>query len=301
MDASKQLETDEDSLKKGSATPAAIDQENAFEYGADFEELQKTEIQEVYSSSCSTGQGRQHDLLLDGRYWFPWSLYFVKVAGQRPDRKSDLFGASILRGEGPGQGAVLWSGASDMERGLGIKMASTYHTKSCHFISSTSMLETAHYRKLSVVLAQTGERGIPETHDLEGARQGLHSAYGQSKWVAEKLVMASNKNGLPATIIRPGYIVGHTRSGVTNTGDIIWRLIKDCVDIGSAPQMNAPVDFSPVDYVAHCVVSVATTPGTERDMVYQVTHSITTPFRFNEFFEAMDKYGYKVLTVEDKV
>ncbi|KAF9949261.1 large subunit of alpha-aminoadipate reductase, partial [Mortierella alpina] len=37
------------------------------------------------------------------------------------------------------------------------------------------------------------------------------------------------------------------------------------------------------------------------DMVYQVTHSITPPFRFNEFFEAMNKYGYKVRTVEDKV
>ncbi|KAF9559061.1 large subunit of alpha-aminoadipate reductase, partial [Mortierella alpina] len=183
----------------------------------------------------------------------------------------------------------------------GIKMASTYHTKSFHFVSSTSVLDTEHYRRLSDVLAQTGERGIPETDDLEGARQGLDSGYSQSKWVAEKLVMASNKNGLAATIIRPGYIVGHTRTGVTNTGDIIWRLIKGCVEIGSAPNLSAPVDFSPVDYVAQCVVAVATTPGTEADMVYHVTHPITTPFRFNEIFETLNKHGYKIQTVEDQV
>ncbi|KAF9931107.1 large subunit of alpha-aminoadipate reductase [Mortierella alpina] len=180
-------------------------------------------------------------------------------------------------------------------------MASTYHTKAFHFVSSTSVLDSEHYRRLSDQLAQIDKRGIPETDDLEGSHQGLASGYAQSKWVAEKLVIASNKNGLPATIIRPGYIVGHTRTGVTNTGDIIWRLIRGCVEIGSAPTMNAPVDFGPVDCVAHCVVSVATTPGAEADIVYQVTHSITTPFWFHEFFEALIKYGYKIQTAEDQV
>ncbi|KAF9982301.1 hypothetical protein BGZ75_006327 [Mortierella antarctica] len=357
IDALEQLDTDQQDPLKATAA----EQEKAFDYGADFEELQKTEIQEVYPRIARQDKVDYKTFFLTGATGFLGAFILSKLLVSDPTaRVICLARASseekaLERVRSCGVAHLTWNedwvtsgrlsavkGDLDLDRfGLapevwdkccrdvdiiihngaavngvlpydkvraanvlgtlqGIKMASTYHTKSFNFVSSTSVLETAHYRKLSDVLAQTGERGIPETDSLEGARQGLLSGYGQSKWVAEKLVMASNKNGLPATIIRPGYIVGHTRSGVTNTGDIIWRLIKGCVEIGSAPNMNAPVDFSPVDYVAHCVVSVATTPGTEIDMVYQVTHSMTTPFRFNEFIEAMDKYGYKIRTVEDK-
>ncbi|KAF9560767.1 large subunit of alpha-aminoadipate reductase [Mortierella alpina] len=180
----------------------------------------------------------------------------------------------------------------------GLKMASTYHTKSFHFVSSTSVLDTAHYGELSDALADSNSRGVPETDDLEGARYGLRSGYGQSKWVAEKLIMAANKNGLPATIIRPGYVLGHTRTGVTNTDDFIWRLIKGCIELGLVPNMNNAVNLCPVDYVAQCVASVATTPGSEEAMVYHVTHPIAPPFRFNEFFQLLTRFGYEVQTTE---
>ncbi|KAF9329744.1 large subunit of alpha-aminoadipate reductase [Podila minutissima] len=180
----------------------------------------------------------------------------------------------------------------------GLKMASTYHTKSFHFVSSTSVLDTAHYGELSDALADTTNRGVPETDDLEGARYGLRSGYGQSKWVAEKLIMAANANGLPATIIRPGYVLGHTRTGVTNTDDFIWRLIKGCIELGVVPNMNNAVNLCPVDYVAQCVASVATTAGSEKKMVYHVTHPNAPPFRFNDFFQLLVKFGYNVATTE---
>ncbi|KAF9102420.1 large subunit of alpha-aminoadipate reductase [Mortierella sp. GBA35] len=180
----------------------------------------------------------------------------------------------------------------------GLKMASTYHSKSFHFVSSTSVLDTAHYNELSDAKADTAHRGVPETDDLEGARYGLRSGYGQSKWVAEKLIMAANKNGLAATIIRPGYVLGHTQTGVTNTDDFIWRLIKGCIELGSVPNMNNAVNLCPVDYVAQCVASVATTPGSEKPMVYHVTHPIAPPFRFNDFFQLLSRFGYEVQTTE---
>ncbi|KAG0019723.1 large subunit of alpha-aminoadipate reductase [Entomortierella chlamydospora] len=180
----------------------------------------------------------------------------------------------------------------------GLKMASTYHTKSFHFVSSTSVLDTAHYIELSDALADSNNRGVPETDDLEGARYGLRSGYGQSKWVAEKLIMAANANGLPATIIRPGYVLGHTKTGVTNTDDFIWRLIKGCIELGLVPNMNNAVNLCPVDYVAQCVTSVATTDGSEQSMVYHVTHPIAPPFRFNDFFQLLTKFGYNVQTTE---
>ena len=180
----------------------------------------------------------------------------------------------------------------------GLKMASTYHTKSFNFVSSTSVLDTAHYSELSDALADSSRNGVPETDNLEGARYGLRSGYGQSKWVAEKLIMAANKNGLPATIIRPGYVLGHTRTGVTNTDDFIWRLIKGCIELGQVPNINNAVNLCPVDYVAQCVVSVATTAGSEESMVYHVTHPNAPPFRFNDFFQLLAKFGYDVNMTE---
>jgi len=81
------------------------------------------------------------------------------------------------------------------------------------FISSTSVLDTEHYVGLSdAILAKRGE-GIPESDDLQGSRSGLPTGYGQTKWVSEQLVMAAGKRGLQGSIVRPGYIVGDSKTG----------------------------------------------------------------------------------------
>lgn len=58
----------------------------------------------------------------------------------------------------------------------------------------------------------SGGLGVPENDGLEGSRTGLRTGYGQSKWVCEKLLMEAGKRGLKAHIIRPGYVVGHSKT-----------------------------------------------------------------------------------------
>lgn len=67
--------------------------------------------------------------------------------------------------------------------------------------------------RLSDDLANTSNPGVPEDDDLEGARLELKIGYGQSKWVAEKLLMEVAKRGLAVNIVRPGYVVGDSVSG----------------------------------------------------------------------------------------
>lgn len=55
---------------------------------------------------------------------------------------------------------------------------------------------------------------VLESDDLQGSRKGLASGYGQTKWVSEQLIMRARARGVPATIIRPGYIVGDSVTGV---------------------------------------------------------------------------------------
>ena len=81
------------------------------------------------------------------------------------------------------------------------------------FVSSTSVLDTEHYVRLSDNILANGGEGVPESDDLMGSRTKLPTGYGQSKWVSEQLVMEAGKRGLQGIIIRPGYIVGDSVTG----------------------------------------------------------------------------------------
>lgn len=84
---------------------------------------------------------------------------------------------------------------------------------------------------------------VLESDDLLGSSKGLTAGYGQTKWVSEQLILRARARGVPATIIRPGYIVGDSVSGVTNTDDFIWRLVKGCIQLGKVPRISNVVNM----------------------------------------------------------
>ncbi|KAI8821825.1 uncharacterized protein EV422DRAFT_586674 [Fimicolochytrium jonesii] len=199
-----------------------------------------------------------------------------------------------------------------------LRLATTTHVKPVHFVSSTSVLDTPHYvRKLD-----TGTR-VYEDDDLMGAKRGLRSGYGQTKWVAEQLVVRARKRNrgissqpdLPTTIIRPGYIVGSTTTGVTNTDDFIWRLVKGCVDLGRAPRIANAINMCPVDYVAAVVGAVATDPYVAARSLPTTNGDASTAipdntvfhcynpegFSFNDLFAQLAAVGYRPLQPTDYI
>ncbi|KAJ1570054.1 large subunit of alpha-aminoadipate reductase [Nowakowskiella sp. JEL0078] len=171
-----------------------------------------------------------------------------------------------------------------------LRLATTHHLKPLHFVSSTSALDTEFYVKL----AENGP--ILESDDLEGARRGLNGGYGQSKWVAEKLLLNARKRGIPATIVRPGYILGDTRFGVTNGDDFLWRLVKGCIQLGKIPRIANIINMCPVDYVAGCIVSVAAQPEAIRRGVFHIWNCHS--FRFDDFFSYLPSHGYSVTSID---
>jgi len=84
------------------------------------------------------------------------------------------------------------------------------------FISSTSVLDSEHYIRLSDVFLAKGGAGILESDNLQGSRMDLPTGYGQTKWVSEQLVMEAGRRGLQGAIVRPGYIVGDSVTGGTS-------------------------------------------------------------------------------------
>ena len=98
-----------------------------------------------------------------------------------------------------------------------INLASTAKPKFLVFVSSTSAIDTDYYVKLSESLASypSNQRGISESDDLDGANTDLKTGYGQSKWVSEKLLFEAGKRGLRGHVVRPGYVVGHSKTAGT--------------------------------------------------------------------------------------
>lgn len=94
-----------------------------------------------------------------------------------------------------------------------LQLCATGKPKSFAFISSTSVLDSDHYVRLSDSIMETGGTGVPESDDLEGSALGLATGYGQSKWVGEYIVREAGRRGLDGCVIRPGYIVGDSKSG----------------------------------------------------------------------------------------
>lgn len=100
-----------------------------------------------------------------------------------------------------------------------LKLCNEGKPKIFTFISSTSVLDSDHYIRLSEEAIRTGQRSISEEDDLEGSRVGLGTGYGQSKWVSEQLVRAAGKRGLLGSVVRPGYILGDSQTGTVNTDE----------------------------------------------------------------------------------
>ena len=170
-------------------------------------------------------------------------------------------------------------------------------SKAFSFISSTAVHDCVEFVQKSDEIIAQGGAGLREDDDLEAGRHNLVGGYGQTKWVSEKLIFEAAKKGLVGYTIRPGYILGDSETGVTNTDDFIWRMVKGCLQLGLVPDINNTVNMVPVDYVARLAALAATSPLSATN--FRVAHVTGHPvIRFNDLLGSLTTYGYAVNQVE---
>lgn len=116
-------------------------------------------------------------------------------------------------------------------------------------ISSVAVFEASAYR----------DKVIEETDDVH-AWEGIYNGYSQTKWVSERMVVHAREQGLPVTIYRPPLIAGDSRTGAWHRDDLLYRLLKGCMELGMAPDVLWELDLVPVDYVANAVTALAWLP-----------------------------------------
>lgn len=124
-----------------------------------------------------------------------------------------------------------------------LKLASQVKIKPVHFISTRSVFSSPVYSNKVI------KESNPCDHSMD-----IYGGYAQSKWVSEKMVVNMREQGLPASIYRPGRITGHSQTGICNTNDLIWRMIKGCIQMGSIPELDIMIDMSPVDYISKAII-----------------------------------------------
>ncbi|HEX9636018.1 MAG TPA: thioester reductase domain-containing protein [Acidobacteriota bacterium] len=127
-----------------------------------------------------------------------------------------------------------------------LRFAFTGARKQFHFVSST------------FIYGWTAKAVLLES-DHNQAMENLDFGYAQSKWVAEQLVLAAERQGLEVRIYRPSLLSAST-GGVGSGDDIAVRLLAFMINHGVAVRARNQISFLPVDIAADNIAAIVGQP-----------------------------------------
>jgi thioester reductase-like protein len=144
---------------------------------------------------------------------------------------------------------------------------------------------------ISVCYACHGPDTVAEDTPVLPLLDNIHLGYAQSKVVAEALCEQADERGLPVSIHRPALILGNSITGLSNHDDLVSRIIKGCIAMGCAPDLDWPVDACPVNEVADAIYRLSQSSRNQQ----KITHLVhPQPRRWRELVLWMNIYGYSV-------
>jgi thioester reductase-like protein len=115
---------------------------------------------------------------------------------------------------------------------------------------------------------------IDEVHIDEITPRYLTSGYGQSKWVAEKLMAKANRFGLPVVIYRLGSMCGDMKTGACNPLDFNTILLANILKMGCYPVeiLNTKLDTLPINFAVASIVCMSQFLPDAYGRVYHIVH-----------------------------
>jgi amino acid adenylation domain-containing protein/thioester reductase-like protein len=140
-----------------------------------------------------------------------------------------------------------------------LKAANVLGTQEVLRLATQTRIKPVHFISTVDVFANTTDgtiRTITEK-DAIGDSSRLGNGYAESKYVAEKLVMAAASRGLPVSIYRPSNIIGHSQTGIGSTKSFIALMFKGCLQMGMAPDLKAMINLVPVNFVTRAITNLS--------------------------------------------
>ncbi|GAA4224494.1 hypothetical protein GCM10022254_04040 [Actinomadura meridiana] len=137
-------------------------------------------------------------------------------------------------------------------------------------------------------------RTLITEHDDIGTAGRLVTGYVQTKWAAEQLVEEARGRGIPVDVYRPGRVLGDSRSGACLTTHFTTRVLKGCVQLGLAPDLDLEVEMTPVDYVSAALVRASRQQRADGRTYHLVNR---TKMRFAEVIRTVIEHGWRLEVV----
>ncbi|KAF2866651.1 tyrocidine synthetase 1 [Massariosphaeria phaeospora] len=138
----------------------------------------------------------------------------------------------------------------------------------------------------------SSKEGWPEDAMLgvEDVPEKLADGYGQTKWVAEQLVLEAGRRGLPVKIHRAGTISGHSGTGAANAWDLLTALLVESIQIGHYPDVKGwRAEMTPVDFVSKAIIHLGNQTQAEQTIFHL---GDPTPVNTSVLFEDLNNLGY---------
>ncbi|MGE5660397.1 MAG: thioester reductase domain-containing protein, partial [Actinomycetota bacterium] len=168
-----------------------------------------------------------------------------------------------------------------------LRLASQSKIKPVHFVSTINAVSPAKGEGVKIV--RENDRINPD--------EVMASGYVESKWVAEQLINIARERGIPTTIYRPGRIVWHSETGVGNTSDNTFRMLKGCIQMGSVPETDGMVNLIPVDFISQAIVHLSR----QKDSLGKAFHLTNPhPAPFKDVVNWVRNFGYPLREIADE-
>ncbi|MCO5585461.1 hypothetical protein L7F22_039394 [Adiantum nelumboides] len=155
---------------------------------------------------------------------------------------------------------------------------------------------TVHHISSNGALPVTGKPWTESAQiTVEEAVQDVPDGYGQTKWVAEQLVLEAQERGIHASIIRPGTLSGCNETGSSNPYDLLNAIVVESLRLGKAPVVEGwRCEMTPVNYVAQAITAICEYDGDGKKDLQTVFHlADPAPLLATKLFELLEASGYK--------
>jgi amino acid adenylation domain-containing protein/thioester reductase-like protein len=150
-----------------------------------------------------------------------------------------------------------------------------------HYVSTTAVLAG---------LGMSGVRTVTEETPLAHPEL-LRMGYVETKYVAEELLRAAGRAGLPVAVYRPLDIVGSMRTGAWHTATEMVALIRFITDTGLAPDIDLPLDYVAADVCAAAIRHISVTAGAT-GRTYHLASPASAPL--GTLVERLRARGYRI-------
>lgn len=147
-----------------------------------------------------------------------------------------------------------------------------------------------HYAStLSVFVATDRNVGVAMENDLLSAPTNIYGGYGQTKYVAEKILLGIPERLCDVSVYRLGLLCGNTKTGKSATKDFLGMFLKGIKKLKTMPldkAGNLAIDITPVDQAVDVFMDIV------RSKAHGIFHiAAEEPLMYSELTRLLLKDG----------